>query len=236
MNETSSSGPASARERLPDSSSPSRIATGGRPSRSRWRQLSPRVIVCDADDPGPPPVAAGTLCLAQRSIAELGTVFGDGSHPTTRLCAGAVDVLCRQRPLAAVLDVGTGTGVLARIARARGAAFVAGTDIDAHSIVLARLNAALDADAAPIHFGDEAPDRWGPRFDLVVANILAEPLVELAPRLARALSSGGQLLISGFTRPQSPALRRAFEAEGLLVRREAMLDEWLLLMFNRPAS
>jgi ribosomal protein L11 methyltransferase len=176
----------------------------------------------------------GSLCLAQCSTAEGTFVFGDGSHPTTRLCAGAVDLLCRQQPGATLLDVGTGTGILARIARARGAAFVAGTDIDPASLTTAAANAALDGPgAAAIHFGPELPDAWGAIFDLVVANILAEPLVELAPRLARALTPRGALLVSGFTRLQSQFLRQAFETHGLCCEREAHDGEWVLLLFRR---
>src|SRR5581483_1767266 len=92
--------------------------------------LAPRVAVY-AHGTAPPAVREGWIALAQLPPA-LGSpaVFGDGSHPTTRLCAAAVDLLSRQRHPEAVLDVGTGTGILARIARARGASFVVATDID----------------------------------------------------------------------------------------------------------
>lgn len=164
-------------------------------------------------------------------------MFGDGSHPTTRLCAGVVDLLCRQQPGVSVLDVGTGTGILARIARARGASFVAGTDIDPASLATAAANAALDGPGGPaIHFGTELPDAWGGIFDLVVANILAEPLVELAPHLARALAARGVLLVSGFTRLQAQFLRQAFETHGLCCEREARDGEWVLLLFRRAAG
>jgi len=215
------------------SDSTSGFATARSPVHGAGRRLSPRVFVQDAPASGLPD-GDGLLRLAQRSTEPGAFVFGDGSHPTTRLCAGAVDLLCRQRPGMAVLDVGTGTGILARIARARGASFVAGTDIDAASIAASRANAALDASSLPIHFGDEAPDAWGPRFDLVVANILAEPLIALAPRLAAAMADGGTLLVSGFTRLQGQFLRQAFEPCGLCHDREAQDDEWLLLMFRRP--
>jgi len=218
-------------------------------------------------------------------------VFGDGSHPTTRLCAAAVDLLCRQRPGMAVLDVGTGTGILARIARARGATFVAATDIDPAAVACARAHAeldtldwrgapdpddptspdgatdlggaaAIDVSAAPnvqgaathmretaarvrgtatggarqfnIHFGAEAPDHWGARFDLIVANILEAPLRSLAPALCRALAPGGVLVISGFMRPQVPALRLVYETAGLQSAGDFGLDEWVLLKFVAP--
>jgi ribosomal protein L11 methyltransferase len=161
------------------------------------------------------------------------TVFGDGSHPTTRLCAGALDLLCRQRQPAAVLDVGTGTGVLARIARARGAHFIVGTDIDPLALSCAEAHSALDAHPVEIHFSHEAPDYWGARFDLVVANILEEPLGHLAPALSRAPQPGGLLLLSGFTRPQTPALRVLYEKTGVTFVRQSHLDDWSLLMFER---
>ena len=163
-------------------------------------------------------------------------MFGDGSHPTTRLCAGAVDQLCRQRKPQAVLDVGTGTGVLARIARARGAQFIVGTDIEPAALASATSHSALDAQSVAIHFSPEAPDYWGARFDLVVANILEAPLRELAPALCRALRPGGVLLISGFTPPQTPALRVLYEGAGLTFVSEAHLEEWALLMFEYTAE
>jgi ribosomal protein L11 methyltransferase len=175
----------------------------------------------------------GPLHLMQTPRYDGVFVFGDGAHATTRLCATAVDLYCRERELDAVLDVGTGTGVLARIARARGARFVVGTDIDASALQLARDLSAIDGCAAPIHFGNEAPDHWGPRFQLVVANILAEPLIALAPRLTSALAADGVLLISGFTPLQSPALRVTFEQHGLSCTREATLENWSIVELRR---
>jgi ribosomal protein L11 methyltransferase len=180
-----------------------------------------------------PAVEPGWLALAQLPQPAGRSVFGDGSHPTTRLCAAAVDLLCRQRQPRAVLDVGTGTGVLARIARARGVGFIAGTDIDRLALSSATAHSSLDAHPLGIHFGTESPDHWGARFDLVVANILEAPLEELAPALSRALLPRGVLLLSGFTRPQTPALRVLYEQIGLTFISESHLDEWALLMFER---
>jgi ribosomal protein L11 methyltransferase len=144
-----------------------------------------------------------------------------------------VDLLCRQRRPEAVLDVGTGTGVLARIARARGVRFVVGTDIDPPALACAEAHCELDGHPVGIHLSREAPDHWGMRFDLVVANILEEPLLSLAPALGRALRPGGALLLSGFTRPQSPALRVACEKTGLTFASESYREEWALLLFER---
>ncbi len=199
-------------------------------------QLAPRILLYPCGS-APPPLEPGWLALAQLPVQSGDTVvFGDGSHPTTRLCAAALDVLCRQRDnqgdSQAVLDVGTGTGVLARIARARGAGFVAATDSDAVALACARAHAQLDAPAAAIHFDDSAPDHWGARFDLVIANILEQPLRQLLVPLSCALRPGGVLLLSGFTRPQAPGLRVLYQHAGLQCRGESCLDEWALLRFH----
>ncbi len=191
-------------------------------------QLSPRVhLVANA---GSASVGEGHLALPHLP----GQAFGDGSHPTTRLCAGAVDLLCRLENPASFLDVGTGTGVLARIAWARGARFVVGTDIDPVALSEARAHAALDE--AEIHFSTDLPDAWGSRFALVAANILEGPLRELAPRLAGAIAPGGRLLLSGFTRAQVPGLRLAFETQGLQFLSESVLEDWVLLVMANLSS
>jgi len=144
-----------------------------------------------------------------------------------------VDFFCRQwRSEAAVLDVGTGSGVLARIARARGAQFVAATDIDPVALARAKAHSDLDAHQVGIHFSSDAPDHWGARFDVVVANILEAPLRALAPALCRALRPGGVLLLSGFTRLQMPGLRVLFENAGLTFGGHSDMDEWTVLTFR----
>ena len=195
--------------------------------------LAPRIKVYPFGS-APPAVAHGWLAIPQLPHdATDNIVFGDGSHPTTQLCAEVVDFLCRQRQPEAVLDVGTGTGVLARIARARGARFVVGTDIDPGALSSAKAHSDLDAHPVGIHLSLEAPDYWRARFDLVVANILEAPLRHLAPALRCALRPEGVLLLSGFTRPQAPALRVLYETAMLKFVRESRFDEWTLLMFEQ---
>ncbi|WP_141734938.1 50S ribosomal protein L11 methyltransferase [Oligoflexus tunisiensis] len=188
------------------------------------RPLSPLVFLFPVGQTSPLP-ATPRLGLAQIPSS----AFGDGSHPTTRLCAGAVDFLCRTQAISNFLDVGTGTGVLARIARARGAKFVAGTDIDPLALEAAQRNADLDGASLPIAFENAPPDHWGTHFDLITANILEEPLRELAPALVRALVPGGQLLLSGFTRLQAPGLRLWYQSFGMQLLSESELDGWILM-------
>jgi ribosomal protein L11 methyltransferase len=195
--------------------------------------IAPRVVVYPFGS-APPRLEEGGLALAQLPRQpDRPAVFGDGSHATTRLCAAAVDLLCRQRQPRSVLDVGTGTGILARIARARGASTVIGTDIDPDALSSARANSNLDPHPITIAFNNEAPDQLGGSFDLVVANILEAPLRFLAPAIGHALRpGGGMLLLSGFTRPQAPALHVLYERLGLTFVQESVLEGWVLLMFR----
>jgi ribosomal protein L11 methyltransferase len=181
--------------------------------------LAPRVSVRRVGEAPQPDV----LDLAQIDSA----AFGDGSHPTTRLCAGAVYHLAR----GAVLDVGTGSGILARIARARGASFVVATDIDGQAREAAEQNIVLDAHAMSIVVSAALPDHWGSRFDLVVANILQNPLIALAPAIKRAIAPNGTVLLSGFSPAEAPSLRVAYG--DLRVQSEAQLCGWSMLVLAR---
>jgi ribosomal protein L11 methyltransferase len=198
----------------------------------RTYDIAPRVTLFPLDGPAPP-ARDGWIALPQVPQSRGSPfVFGDGSHPTTRLCATAVDLLCRLRHPKAVLDVGTGTGILARIARARGASFIVGTDIDPDALAFAKSNVALDAFPVDIELTCQPPDHWGTRFDLIVGNILEGPLQSLAPCLQRALAPGGTLLISGFTRPQAPKLRVLCESLALTCVGQSALDDWVLVTFE----
>lgn len=178
---------------------------------------------------GSPPPGAVEVVL------DPGMAFGTGSHPTTSLCLAALSDLLAERPGASVLDVGTGSGILAIAARKLGAGRVAANDDDPKAVEVARENAAANGAEVEIAL---APARRIPgAFDLVVANILANTLVELAPDLAEKLAPGGVVLLSGILAPQEEEVRRAYRARGLVPlaggdRREG---EWSLLALERPA-
>jgi ribosomal protein L11 methyltransferase len=130
-----------------------------------------------------------------------GLAFGTGSHATTRLCLRwLAQNLVRG---ASVLDYGCGSGVLAIAARKLGAGAVFGVDIDAQAVAVSCANA--DANGAQIAFGlpEELPLRC---FDIVIANILADPLELLAPLLASRTCSGGSIILSGLLDAQATAL------------------------------
>jgi ribosomal protein L11 methyltransferase len=146
-------------------------------------------------------------------VLDPGMAFGTGSHPTTSLCLAALSDIISDRPGASVLDVGTGSGLLAIAAKKLGAGRVAANDDDPVAVEVAADNAARNGTAIEIAAAPLAA--IGGRFDVVVANILANTLVELAPDLASKVAPGGVVLLSGILTPQEEEVRRAYVAAGL---------------------
>jgi ribosomal protein L11 methyltransferase len=177
----------------------------------------------------PPPPGAVEVVL------DPGMAFGTGNHPTTSLCLGALSDLLALRPGASVLDVGTGSGILAIAARRLGARRVAANDDDPKAVEVARENALRNGAAVEIA---QAPlDAVEGTFDVVVANILANTLVELAPAIAAKLAPGGVALLSGIFGPQEAEVKSAYRAEGLhpLPSGDRREGEWSLLALERRA-
>ncbi len=185
-----------------------------------------RVYVRPSWVEGEPPPGSAEVVL------DPGMAFGTGTHPTTALCLGAVGDALLGRPGASVLDVGTGSGLLAIAARKLGAGRVAAIDRDPAAVRVARENAARNRAEVEVS-GQALEDVPGP-FDLVVANILANALVDLAPALARQLAPGGRLFLAGLLAEQAEEVRRAALAAGLRAEGERRDGEWLLLLMGRP--
>jgi ribosomal protein L11 methyltransferase len=149
-----------------------------------------------------------------------GVAFGTGTHPTTRLCLRWIER--HLAPGASVLDYGCGSGILSICAALLGAAVVVGVDIDPQALATAadnaRRNGARARYTTPEHLGAAADaagaggDAGGHahRFDLVVANILANPLVLLAPSLAGRVGRGGSILLSGVLERQAADVIEAY--------------------------
>lgn len=132
-------------------------------------------------------------------VIEPGATFGMGDHPTTRLCLRAVDRLVDRLAGrgAQVLDVGTGSGVLAVAAAVLGAGFVTAIDLGPHSPIITRTNAAANGVGDRIVASDMPLSELDGWFDLILANILAPVLIEMAADLRRVLAPEGRLVISG---------------------------------------
>lgn len=187
-----------------------------------------------------------------------GMAFGTGMHPTTRLCIAALEQ--HVQPGDAVLDVGTGSGVLAICALRLGAARVLATDIDPLAVRVALENAALNAIAAtpaldalrseqPLADASEAPlevrkqsvppDGAG-SFQLIVANILAEVLAKLFDGaygntpLAAPLAPGGLMILSGILADRAYMVDDAAQRHGLIPAGRLQENDWVALLYRHP--
>ena len=165
-----------------------------------------------------------------------GAAFGTGAHPTTRLCLQWME---RNPPTGlSVLDYGCGSGILSICAAALGAADVVGVDIDPAAIATAGHNAQENRVAvryaAPEAFAEE-PER---RFDLVIANILANPIMVLAPMLAHRVRPGGTILLSGILERQAQAIIDTFlQADPRMALAVVAQDEgWVAIAGTRQAD
>ncbi|MBV9559403.1 MAG: 50S ribosomal protein L11 methyltransferase [Bradyrhizobium sp.] len=168
---------------------------------------------------------------------EAALAFGTGHHGTTRGCLLLLDHVLKARRPRRVLDLGTGTGVLAiAAARARHDKVLA-SDIDAPSVRVARENARANRCGSLVEViratGFAAPDfaGHGP-FDLVLANILAHPLRQLAGPMASHLAPSGLVVLSGLLTPQAVAVIAAYRARGLVVLRHLKIEGWSSLLLR----
>lgn len=167
---------------------------------------------------------------------EAGEAFGTAHHGSTEGCLIALShVVPALRP-ARVLDLGTGSGVLAiAIARLAPEAKILASDIDARSVEIAAENA--DKNGVPgqiraiVATGLDHPLLCEPAsFDLIVANILAGPLMDLAPAIARALKPGGRIVLSGLLDRQASEVVHAYEAAGCAEINRVTRGEWVTLL------
>ncbi len=162
-----------------------------------------------------------------------GMAFGTGTHPSTGLCLQA---LAERRPSGDVLDLGTGSGILAIAAAKLGARRVLAVDVDPVATDVARANVVQNGVGAAVQVvtGDLAAAP-GP-FDLVLANILAAPLIAMAPSLAGRLAASGAAVLSGLLADEAAGVAAAYEAEGLT--RVALLKEaeWAALVLAGPGG
>lgn len=153
--------------------------------------ISPRLWVVPSWHGAPDPTAINL-------VLDPGLAFGTGSHPTTRLCLQWLDA--ELAPGESVLDYGCGSGILAIAAKKLGAGEVAGVDIDPQAVAAARENAARNGVAITFALPGQLP---AAQYDVVLANILANPLRVLAPALAAAVRPGGRIVLSGLLAEQA---------------------------------
>lgn len=198
-----------------------------------------------------PPVAAGRFTVhgshdagrvahgPNSILIDAGEAFGTAHHATTFGCLSAIDRLTRRRRFRRVLDLGCGSGVLAiATARMLPQATIFATDLDEQSVVVAKSNMRLNGVGgritALVADGlDAAPLRKAGRFDLLIANILAAPLIVLARDIRRAVAPGGRLVLSGLLVPQAPEVIAAYVAAGFQLAEHRRILGWSTLTLIR---
>lgn len=162
-----------------------------------------------------------------------GMAFGTGLHPTTRLCLAALEAVADRRPLGRVLDLGCGSGILSVAAARLGATEVLGVDVDPIAVEATEANAAGNGVESTVQARlGSVPTGAGP-FDLVVANLIASLLVELADPIAGELAPGGSLVASGIFRDREAEVVAGFDARGLEVLARLVEDDWVALELLR---
>ena len=166
-----------------------------------------------------------------------GMAFGTGTHETTQLCTEGLEAFLDEgRPIKRLLDVGTGTGILALVALRLGAAWCKGTDIDPVAVNAAIANANDNAVGKQFAANADSPDADGASYDAVVANILAGTLIQLRDQVAGSVAPGGRLWLSGILNEQAPAVIAAYKGLGLVHLRTAVKGEWVRIDFDKPTT
>lgn len=199
-----------------------------------------------------PPVTAGRFFVSTPRDAHLapagsiglvidaGLAFGTGQHATTTGCLCMIDSLAGSAP-ARALDLGTGTAILALAARKLFGCLVVATDIDPVAVEVAGRNArANDVEPAAGAFmlgvadgTESALIAAHAPYDLVIANILAGPLIEMAGAIAAVVAPGGRLILAGLLVEQADAVQRAYAPFGLAEEHRITLGDWPTLLLRR---
>lgn len=204
-------------------------AAVGRDDGSVWI-LNPRptqvgsLLLVPAHLPAPP----GALRLGD------GPAFGTGLHVTTALCLEAFDDLLETTQPASMLDVGTGSGVLALAALLHGVPTAVGLDIDPAALVVAAENAQLNGVTGRLQLLLGGPEAVDGRWPLVMANVLAAPLMDMAATLVQRVAHGGELVLSGVHSAVASDVERAYRRLGMRHVRTESRGGWSLLLL-RPS-
>jgi ribosomal protein L11 methyltransferase len=200
-------------------------------------------IARDADSVwilGPRPIQVGRLRMVPATCDDGpdairlidSPAFGTGLHPTTVLCLEALQDIVATAVPDAVLDVGTGSGVLALAALRLGVPRVRAIDIERAALIAAEENARLNGVADRLVLTPGGPETVTGAWPLVLANVLAAPLIEMAPAIVRRLGHRGLLVLSGIPSAVEPDVDRAYRRLGMRHLRTAARGGWVALVMQ----
>lgn len=164
--------------------------------------------------------------------------FGTGEHGTTEGCLRAIEMLCKQRRFARMMDMGCGTAILALGMHALTKRKVMAVDNDPVAVRVARvhvrLNRAQSSIRAEVGNGYmHRPARARAPYDLIAANILARPLMRMAHKAAQHLAAYGVMVLSGLLNEQEPMVLAAYRMQGLYLRKRLRVGKWSILVIGR---
>ncbi len=198
--------------------------------RSGWKdffdvlRVGSRIVVCPTWRDHSP--SAGDVVIR----LDPGMAFGTGHHPTTRMCLEAIERILQ--PGDSVLDLGCGSGILSIAAAKLGAGRVVGLEIDPNAVAVGQSNVELNRvgnTAAVVQGTLPSPKALDASFDLVVANISARVIEDLAAHLVNSLAPGGKLIASGIIDKHVPSVTRALESCGAAIEDKFIDGDWVAL-------
>lgn len=172
---------------------------------------------------------------------DAGTAFGSGTHPTTATCLIAMAALAKHKNVNRILDLGCGSGILAFAAASLWPARIIATDIDPEAVRVATQNANIN------HLGHKITTicsngfrhqmiRRNAPFDMIVANVLARPLMSMSRDVVAALLPGGYVILSGLMIRDAPWVVAKYGARGLVLNDQWSQDGWTTLMMRKPKN
>ncbi len=195
----------------------------------RPQRVTPRLLTVPAWK-SPPQHAGGEIILI-----DPGPAFGTGQHATTRMCLFAMEQAAVTGPWS-MLDVGTGSGILAIYAALLGAGPILALDNDPEALAWAERNIALNGLDRRIKLSDmPLADVWE-RFSLITANLTLATIQDLARHFPRLLKPEGWLILSGLLREQVKVVRQVIRTEGLSMKKVLHRKEWATLVATKPSA
>lgn len=169
---------------------------------------------------------------------EAAQAFGTGHHETTTGCLEAIKIVLDHSNPQNILDVGTGTGVLAIALAKKTGVFVFASDIDPLAVEIAQENAKINEIEDNIYCFEAAGlDHYTIKndapYDLIVANILAQPLIEIAPQMSKIASSDARIILSGILEEQADKVIAAYSSAGFILEKRLIKNEWATLILSK---
>ncbi len=168
-----------------------------------------------------------------------GMAFGTGQHASTRLCVNAIeDIILKNRPEGGwkVLDVGTGTGILAMCCAKLGADHVTAIDLDQQAVEIAGVNIAINELQDHIDVYNRDVSFMEGQYNLVAANLTAPTLINLCEKICSLISPGGYLVASGITDTYINQVEKAYRSEDLFIEERLAEKEWVCIVFRKKES